>query len=82
MPDAVAEAQEQLKNLLKTTDDVLTKVAQRKVLSVLAFPEMRSRRDLVAETHAQTFSWIFYDQELKPYDESWDWEKERSGKRR
>ncbi|KAK4221759.1 hypothetical protein QBC38DRAFT_461119 [Podospora fimiseda] len=71
-----AKSQEQLNDMLVITDNVLTKVAQRKVLSVLAFPEMRSRRDLIDEAHNKAYTWIF--DKLKPYNESWDWKTKRA----
>ncbi|KAK3988483.1 hypothetical protein QBC44DRAFT_397906 [Cladorrhinum sp. PSN332] len=68
-----AESREHVKRLLAMTDEVLTGVAQRKVLSVLGFPEMRTRRDLVEEAHERTFSWIFDTRELRPLGEPWSW---------
>ena len=56
-----AEAQDQMRGLLDLSQNVFIKVAQQKVLKVLAFSDMHGRFDAVEEAHAQTFQWIFED---------------------
>ncbi len=53
------EAKNQFQDLFGFAQDVHTKIAQRKILSLLAFPEMRNRVETVPEAHKATFKWIF-----------------------
>ncbi|KAK3901740.1 hypothetical protein C8A05DRAFT_16114 [Staphylotrichum tortipilum] len=54
------------KSITATSRDVSKKVylktAQRKVLGLLAFAEMRSRADIVEKAHEATFKWMFEGQ--------------------
>ena len=53
------EAQKQFQDLFGFTQHVQTGIAQRRILNLIAFPEMRNRVDTVPEAHKATFKWIF-----------------------
>ncbi|KAL2883102.1 hypothetical protein SGCOL_001289 [Colletotrichum sp. CLE4] len=52
-----------LKSLLDIPEDKLDAVAQERVLNGLKFVEMNHRFDQVSEAHAETFKWMFSDEE-------------------
>jgi ATPase subunit of ABC transporter with duplicated ATPase domains len=52
-------AREQIHNLIQVSQYFHIKTAQRNVLGLLAFPEMRARTDIVEAAHRDTFKWIF-----------------------
>lgn len=75
------KAREQFQELLGISEDMYTKVAQRKVLNLLAFPEMRSRVDVVVKALSSTFGWIFDDRGNEELDSKAEpsWERNREG---
>ncbi|KAK1656916.1 hypothetical protein BDP55DRAFT_738603 [Colletotrichum godetiae] len=52
-----------LNSLLDIPEDKLDAVAQERVLNGLKFVEMNHRFDQVSEAHAETFKWMFSDEE-------------------
>jgi hypothetical protein len=63
-------AQKQFQQLVGMSEEVCSKIAQRKVLGLLAFEEMRSRGDIVEKAHEATFKWMFEGQSGANRDES------------
>ncbi|KAJ9243357.1 hypothetical protein DTO169E5_2939 [Paecilomyces variotii] len=56
-----AAAQAQLSALLRVPQDVLTKIAQERVLASLELDGVRGRYEMVPEAHSKTFRWLFDD---------------------
>lgn len=62
------ESRRQFQDLFGFTHHVQTRIAQRKILNLIAFPEMRNRVDTVPEAHKATFKWIFKDKDSASED--------------
>lgn len=55
------KARDQLRDILGFSQSLCLKAAQRRVLSLLAFPGMHDRVDTVEKAHKETYGWIFGD---------------------
>lgn len=56
-----SKAQDQLRDIFGFSHSLCLKVAQRRVLNLLAFPGMHARVDTVEKAHKDTYGWIFGD---------------------
>ncbi|KAI1210492.1 uncharacterized protein F4807DRAFT_68385 [Annulohypoxylon truncatum] len=54
-----SEALDQIRSLLRLTDDAILDVRQTRILDALRFEHMNERLEDIEEAHRKTFSWIF-----------------------
>lgn len=63
-----AAAQAQLRGLLRVPQNVLTKIAQERILASLKLDGLHGRYEMVPEAHSKTFEWVTDDHDNASLD--------------